>query len=332
MGKSLFTKADESDRRQVAFARIRLALLAIFTVSLGASCTTQTLQAVVPEPPSLRPLRSLRPVVAVTEFENQAGFSGQWHLGNGMADVLSTKLLQSERVIVLDRRNLQDVLSELAHQSQDLFRREGRAERGRLMNARYLLRGVITDFTVIGDTSGWFGSTYLRSWLRSQRSRVAVNIKISDVQTGEILASVRADGTASAGWFGAKVDYEKMTFGGDTFYQTPLGRATEQAAGRAVRRILDSLPIEYWEPRVADVDGLSVLLNGGENVDLRLGTEFIVRGEPRSITDPIRGDVIDQIPGAVLGRIKITQVRPASSLGQLIEGRAMRGAYLETIR
>jgi curli biogenesis system outer membrane secretion channel CsgG len=303
----------------------------LLAATLLASCATPALKPYARQTPDLRPLRTLRPVVAVTEFENRAGFSGQWHLGDGMADVLSSKLLDSGRVVVLDRRNLQDILSEIALQGRDLFRLEGRVDRGRLINARYLLRGVITDFTVTGDGSGWFGMPTVQSRFGIQRSRVAVNIKISDVQTGEILASVQADGTASAGWFGGATQYKQVMFGGDAFYQTPLGRATEQATSRAVRRILEILPVEYWEPRVAEVDGPVVILNGGVNVDLRVGMEFLVREKPSDITDPIRGDVIEQLPGAILGRIRVVQIRPASARGELVEGRALRGAYLEPV-
>ena len=64
-------------------------------------------------------------------------------------------------------------MGEIARQGQDLFRPEGRVERGRLMNAQYLIRGAVTDFTVVGDMSGWFGVENKGSLRgRSQRARV----------------------------------------------------------------------------------------------------------------------------------------------------------------
>ena len=50
--------------------------------------------------------RTARPVVAVTSFENLANASGRWNLGDGMADLLVTELIDSERVVVLERQNL----------------------------------------------------------------------------------------------------------------------------------------------------------------------------------------------------------------------------------
>lgn len=323
---------DTSSRIRSA-ARIAVRLAAPLLAAAGfAGCATPALKPYERETPGLRPLRTLRPAVAVTEFENRAGYSGMWHLGDGMADVLSSKLLDSGRVVVLDRRNFRDVLGEITLQEQDLFRPEGRVERGRLISARYLLRGVITDFTVTGDSSGWFGTSTLSSRFGIQRARVAITVKISDVQTGEILASVPAEDTVSAGWFGAAVRYPQIVFGGDAFFQTPLGRATERATDRAVRQILETLPIEYWEPRVAEAGDRTVLVNGGENADLQIGAEFLVRDAPHDVTDPVRGDVIDQIPGAILGRIRIEQIRPASAQAVLLEGRARRGDCLEPVR
>ena len=316
-----------SIRRSIAMTLVALPL------SMAGGCGTLPYDTRVPrERPANLEARLIRPVVAVTEFENQTAFAGQWKLGGGMADLLVTDLLATDRVIVLERKNLDDMLGELMRQGKDLFRREGRAEYGRLKNARYVLRGVITDFTVSGDASGWFGVSTVRGWLGGSAARVSLNIKIADVETGEILGSVRADGTAHSGFFGASVDYKRMSFGGDAFFQTPLGRATEAAIHEAVGRVLDQLPVDYWTPRIADVVDGAIVVNGGANVGLAAGTEFVVRDTPHVVTDPLTGDPIDEIPGRVLGRIRVTDIRPAASYAIPVEGRDFRrGSVLEAV-
>ncbi len=305
---------------------IRLPLLAVLLAAAGG-CATPRYETRVPRtrPPHLE-ARIIRPVVAATEFENQASFAGQWKLGGGMADLLVTELIDTDRVIVLERKNLDDMLGELMRQGKDLFRREGRAEYGRLKNARYVLRGVITDFTVSGDASGWFGTSRARGWLGGSSARVSLNVKIADVESGEVLDSVRADGTARSGFFGAAVDYKNLSFGGDAFFQTPLGRATEAAIREAVASVLDSLPVEYWTPRIADVVDGMIVLNGGANVGLVAGTEFTVREPPRIVTDPLTGDPIDEIPGRVTGKIRVTDIRPASAYAVPVTGTDFRRA------
>jgi curli biogenesis system outer membrane secretion channel CsgG len=271
-----------------------------------------------------------KPVVAVMDFENKASFSGQWNLGQGMADLLVAQLMETERVVVLERRHINDVVGELNRQGQDLFRPEGRAERGRLMNAQYLIRGAVTDFTVVGDASGWFGvkdKAELRG--RGQRARVAMVLTVSDVASGEVLSSVQADGEASAGGLGVSINYRQLSFGGDAFFRTPLGKATGRAMEHAVKRILYELPPKPWEPRVAEQTGAEVVINGGEDVDLEVGDVFVVREAPRPVTDPVTGNVIDVKPGKVIGRIRVETVKESASYGVLEEGTARRGDLLE---
>lgn len=272
---------------------------------------------------------TVRPVLAVSDFENKASFSGQWNLGQGMAEVLTTELVETKRVEVLERQHLGDVVGEIVRQGQDLFRKEGRVPRGRLKNAQYLVRGVVTDFTVTGDSSGWFSVSGLTLRGRGSKARVAINLRVQDVTSGQVISSVKTDAEVSSGGFGGNINYKSVTFGGDAFFRTPLGQATERAVARAVKKILQDLPVQYWQARVAELADGRVIINGGENVALRVGDAFVIRGAPRDVTDPVTGNVIESLPGAVTGRLQISQVNETSAYARLIEGKAERGDYLE---
>lgn len=274
----------------------------------------------------------MKPVVAVTDFENLANAQGQWNLGKGMADVLVTQMLETERVVVLERKDLKDVLDEIILQGGDLFRKEGKVDRGRLKNAKYLVRGSVTDFTETSEGSGWFGISWLRIFGRGSQARVAINIKVSDVESGEVVASVKAAKTVSAGGAGVEGRYKDVVFGGDAFFRTPLGKATEGAIHSAVRQILRDLPVNYWQPRIAESTGDSVVINGGKNVRVRIGDKFNVREAPRDITDPVTGNVIETVPGKVIGRVQVTKVNPASAYAVIDDGVAKRGDFLEAVR
>lgn len=273
----------------------------------------------------------VKPVVAVTDFENKASFSGQWNLGQGMAELLIAELVDSRRVEVLERKHLDDVVGEIVRQGQDLFRKEGRVERGRLKNAQYLVRGVVTDFTVTGDSSGWFSVSALTLRGRGQRARVAISIKVSDVASGQVVSAVKTEAEVTSGGFGGQLDYKKVAFGGDAFFRTPLGKATERSIERAVNRILSELPVQAWQARVAESEGGRVIVNGGRNVGVEEGDRYDVRGAPRSVTDPATGNVIEEMAGRVQGRIRITQVQETSAHAVLDQGAAQRGDYLEKV-
>lgn len=283
--------------------------------------------------PTLPPLppNTIKPVAAVTEFENETGFSGQWKLGRGIPDLLVAELMATHRLILVDRKKLGDVLGEISRQGHDLFRKEDSVERGRLKNARFLIRGVITDFTQTGSSSAWFRSSKAAGGISGARALVMINLTVTDVETGEIIASVLADGSAKASGKWASFEYSGITFGGETFFKTPIGKATQEALRKAVYRIVQDIPYSAWKPRLADVAGETVIVNGGDNVGVREGDLFDVREEGRNIIDPATGNTIDTLAGKVAGRIRITAVRAAASDGIVISGQAKRGYFLEKV-
>lgn len=276
--------------------------------------------------------RMIQPVVAVTDFENLSNASGRWNLGSGMADLLTALLLDSGRVTVLERQHLDTVVGEILRQGTDLFRAEGRVVKGRLKNARYLVRGSVTDFTETGRASAGGGSSWLRLFGGGSRARVSIVMHISDVESGEIIASVRAAQSVSAGGGGGEGRYKNVSFGGEAFFRTPLGRATEAALRDAVRRILKELPPVAWEPRVAEAGEEYVVINGGANARLRAGDRFVVREQGREITDPVTGNILESVPGKIVGRLQVVEVKPVSAHATLLEGRARRGDRLEMVR
>ena len=281
--------------------------------------------------PTLPPLPpdAIKPVVTVTTFRNETGFSGQWELGRGIPDLLVAELLQTKRVVVVDRQNLPEVVGEITHQDNELFRKEDGVTRGRLKNARFLIRGVISDFTQTGNATGWFRSSKAEAGIWGARALVMINITIIDVESGEVLCSVPAEGNAYASFYWTTFNYKDISFGGDAFFKTPVGVATREAIQQAVYKIMRYLPLTTWRPRIAEAAANTVIINGGENYGVQTNTVFNVRETGRTITDPTTGNVIDYIEGRVIGQIRVTQVRPQAADGVIISGKAKRGDLLE---
>jgi curli biogenesis system outer membrane secretion channel CsgG len=272
-----------------------------------------------------------KPVVAVLQFENRANFHGQWNLGDGMADLLTTRILASDRFVVIERKQLDSMIREIRMQGGDLFRAEGRVEPGRLKNAQYLIRGVVTDFTVTNDASGWFAQTEGGIKLLGSKARVAVNILVFDVESGEIVSSVETSGSAGSIGLGGGIHYKDYRFGSDAFFRTPLGKASTQAMKKAIDQMLTDIPHQEWKPRIAEATPDSVIISGGSALGVREGSHYAVRGQPRAVTDPTTGDVIERIPGPVKGRVEVVTVNKRSAHALLRQGSAERGDLLELV-
>ncbi|TAN37734.1 MAG: hypothetical protein EPN23_04250 [Verrucomicrobia bacterium] len=87
-------------------------------------------------------------------------------------------------------------------------------------------------------------------------------------------------------------------------------------------------------PVVAVVDfekHASWVINGGENVGLKIGDEFLARDAPHVVTDPVTGNAIEQQPGVMVGRTCLTEILPQSAHVKIVQGVAARGHLLEPI-
>lgn len=276
------------------------------------------------------PKGAVPPRVAVAAFENRSSFEGQWNLGSGMADLLVSELVASRNFVVLERGNLDTVVDEISRQKNRLFREEGRVDEGRLENARYLIRGVITDFSQTSGGSLWLGLRHFLIGSGGYTARVGLALTIVDIESGRIVDSVQCAGKARAGDSYAKAGYKGIQFGGSSFFRTPLGQATASAIREGLHGIVKKMPRQNWVPMIADVSASQIVLNGGSDRGLKVGQVYQVRSKGTPVTDPLTGDMLDYIPGPIVGTVRIVQMRDNVSVAELLNGHSFaRGQSLE---
>jgi len=299
---------------------------------LSVGCRTVPVRMPPPSKPFIK--RSIKPAVAVTSFENRSGFEGEWRIGQGMADLLVAELSRCQRFEVLERQHLNDVLTELGYQRSPLFRQEGKARLGQLKHGRYLIRGVIHDFS---HTSGiGFWAAMKRIFLRGRVSeaRVTLTLTVVDVESGSVVGTASAAGYAHSTEGEFRTQYKNVAFGGEAFYRTPLGTATREAIRSSVRHLIRVIPREYWQPMIAEVreDGV-IVLNGGSDCGFEIGRVYQVRKAPSPVTCPVTGDVLEWLPGPVVGRIRVIRFESRLALAAPEgQGTFERGQLLEPVR
>jgi curli biogenesis system outer membrane secretion channel CsgG len=289
------------------------------------SCNSTIIHSTPPLPEEMH-----APVVAVTSFENRAGFEGQWKLGDGMADLLVSELVLSRNFVVVERQHFEKVVGEIQRQQSSLFRTEGKTPIGRMKNAQYLIRGVITDFSQTGGSS--FFLSNLRSLFlmgRSHTARVSLALTLVDVETGQILSSVQSIGLVRTREAFIESSYKGVSFGGEVFFATPLGKATARAIEGGVNQIVRDMPQNPWRPMISCIRDGTILVNGGKDRGFREGAEYIARGPAEPVTDPATGDVLTFIPGTRIGLLRILQVDEKVSFAKVVQGQGFnRGQWL----
>ncbi len=293
---------------------LQLSTLIVLLTAL-AGCLAPTVP--LPAPPSRD---AIKPTVAVTLFENRSGFPGQWELGPGMADLLLAELVKSRHFVLVDRHGLDALVAEIDNQGTEYFRHEGKVVFGRLKNVSYFIRGVITDFTQTSNATLRGRGNHFGAGLWGHTARVALTLTVVEVESGQIIASVNVAQYAPAGGIYAAADYKDIHFGGDAFFRTPLGIATQNAIRKGIHNVVKTIPKDKWHARIAAIESNRIIITGGIQSAQKNGMLFDVLAPDQIVRDPITGDVIDMLPGQPLGQLRVIQSRNKTSITTRVSG------------
>jgi len=209
----------------------------------------------------------LRYSVTVTKFDNAAGWSGRFDIGDAWGTVLTDLLNQSGKFIVLGEKDMrQEAMNE-----QD-FAASGRTAGGKkapvtgqMTPAQLLVKGKITH--VQDDTAGGRGGIAIggiRVGGGGGKGEVNATIYIVDSTTGQVLASKSVVGSAAKRGLG--VGYSGAGFSGDVegFKNDNVGKAVEAACAEAVKFLSEQLPKIPWTGSVVQVAAWEVYINRGQ--------------------------------------------------------------------
>ncbi|MBN2896333.1 MAG: hypothetical protein JXK05_10655 [Campylobacterales bacterium] len=273
----------------------------------------------IPAPPE----GTLKYSVTVTKFDNEAGWSGKWSIGDGMATIMTDMLNQSGWFITLG----DDEMRKAAMQEQD-FNAAGRtaggkktAKMGRMTPAQLLLRGSITHVQETGSKEG--GLNFMGVSVGGDTGSAEINFTIYmiDSQTGQVVASKSVIGESGKrgfrlGYHGSKLGGLTGGFGGED--ADNVGQAAQDAVGKALTFMISQLDRIAWEGSVMMVKGKSVIINRGEREGVKVGTTFNV-GNVEELVDPDTGEVLD-VDMSVVGSVKVSSVKEKIAYADIITG------------
>jgi curli biogenesis system outer membrane secretion channel CsgG len=265
----------------------------------------------------------LRYSITVSKFENRAGWTGHWDIGDAWDTVMTDLLNQTGKFIVLGEKDMrQEAMAE-----QD-FAASGRAAggakapaTGQMTPAQLLVKGAITH--VQDSTAGGHGGLNIggvRLGGAGGKAEVNATIYIVDSTTGQVLASKSVVGVSTQK--GLDVGYSGAGWGADAggYQKDNVGKAVTSACKVATDYLIEQLPKIPWTGSVAQVAGDKVYVNRGSREGVSVGQEFVV-GEANVVRDPDTGEVLDQSVKEV-ARLKVSQVKEKLSICTIASGSA----------
>ncbi len=270
---------------------------------------------------------NLRYTITVSEFKNEAGWSGQWNVGDGFATILTAALQDSKQFIVLGDKEMRNE----AMAEQD-FAASGRtakgkktAQTGQMTPAQLLVRGSVTH--VEQSTSGGSGGfSFQGIHLGGSKDSAEVNITIYlvDSETGQVKASTKVVGKSdrtglSVGYFGSGLG--GLTGDMDGFMKDNVGKACEDAVVQGVEFLVGQLEDIPWEGSVSLVKPDKIVINRGSREGVTEGTKFDV-GEIEEVVDEDTGETLDSEMTRI-ATIEVTEVKEKIAYCKVINGKGI---------
>ena len=232
--------------------------------------------------------KTLKRKVAIGRFTNETQYAkGLFYdrdndpIRKQALDILSSKLAQSGKFLLLEREDL-DVLV---------------AEAGANMNkigADYIILGSITEFGRKNE-----GHEQVFSSTKTQTVEAGVSIRLVDAATGLIIYSDEAKGYAET------TTKQTLGIGGTAGFDATLSdKAISAALSQLVENIINKCMDKPWRSYLLAEDGGSYIIGGGASQGLAVGDKFNVYKKGRKVKNPQTGMEIE-LPGTLIGVVTV---------------------------
>ncbi len=233
----------------------------------------------------------LKRKVAISRFTNETKYGQSFFIdknndkiGKQAMDILSSKLFESGKFIMLERADLSKIEDELKIGNS-----------AKLSNgADYIILGSITEFgrREVSDV-GMF------SRVKRQEAFARVHIRIVDVSTGQIIYSEEGKGTSFT------EDGTVMGIGGKAAYNSQLNDlAINAAISDLTSNIIENMTDKPWKGYILGAEDGNLITSGGKSQNIKVGDMFAVYKKGKQVKNP-QTNMMITLPGKKVATIKI---------------------------
>ncbi len=249
----------------------------------------------------------------------------QQTFARGLNEMMIAALLETDRFILVERKELDDIMAEQDLQFSGAVNPETASNAGRLLGAQFLIRPMITEYSYgqEGDKKGGavtlpsnvpaVGGLKLGGGKTKIIASLTIDSRIYEVETGQITASVKGEAEADRSMSSWSLDTDYFDFHNTEFDNTPLGEATREAVGQSAAAIAAELGDVPWAGRVVMVKDGQVYINVGSNGGLRVGDVLTVSRPGEELVDPATGLKLG-VTEQTLGQLTISSIQEKFSI------------------
>ncbi len=280
---------------------VRHFIYLLLVLGLLAGCAASPTQTTVHETNAATPAvsktlahkdtKSLKRKVAIGRFTNETTYGQSFfidennnRIGKQAMDILSAKLFETGKFIMLERSDLAQIQKELEIGGN-----------GKVKNAAdFIIVGSITEFgrKEVSDV-GIFSRN------KKQIANARVHIRVIDVTTGQIIYSEEGKGEASS--------EAAVTFGvgNKAGYDASLNdKVLDAAITNLASNIIENMLDKPWRAYILGYEDGNIIMSGGKSQNIKAGSRFAVLKEGKKIKNP-QTNMMITLPGKKVATIEV---------------------------
>jgi curli biogenesis system outer membrane secretion channel CsgG len=272
--------------------------------------------------PEFEVYTGLKRTIAVLPFEDNTSL-GESKAGEAASAMILGVLSRSGRFIIVERSNLEEVISEQALGQSGAITLESAVQAGRISGVQAIVLGSVESLDYSYNRKDL--DSEKKDWgisLMGSRGFAEINCRLVDVVTGEILFSGRASGSHLRPGLGIRT--EEFDINDEhSLDETVVGVSLRKAANKMAADIVESVDRIRWYGKVIkSVEG-NIYITPGINNGLEIGTRL------RIIPFTIRDDIEDIETAESIAEIEVTGfVGTRLATAQLVSGSEIKSGYI----
>lgn len=274
------------------------------------------------------PYDGLKKTISVDLFQATEAVGGTV-TAEGMTAMLVDALVRDGRFVVVERPALAGVQAEQAL-SAGSVNAETAAPTGGLIGSSAIIRGAVTKYDAaaggsslnVGGLPMGLGQAFAgRAGVKTQKAVMTIALRMIDTTSGQVISTSKAEGSARSSQAEAGLVDTRTgaTAGANSFRNTPIGKAGEDAIAKAVEQIAAGMRNVPWSALVVDASSSKIYVNAGADRNVQPGIELHVYRKGRTLTDPSTGVVLD-VEMENVGVVRIDTVRDRLSTASVVSG------------
>jgi curli biogenesis system outer membrane secretion channel CsgG len=241
--------------------------------------------------------------VAILDFENKTTYKEE-EIGGAVAKRLSDKLEATQRVVIVDKAALTEMLKREGLSFENLSDPSAMKRAYQSFGIQAFAEGTVTDVSVLSSKASQTSDEEVSF------ATAKLEIRLIDASTGNLLKSF----IGRSPIFGTKET-------GEYSRSKAVLKAIDLGLDDILQGFLRQLDFLDWETTIAKIQGEDLYINAGRLSGLRIGDVLEIFGPGKEIINPTTKFSLGWTTGQLKGAIRITDLFGVdAAIGKVVQG------------